>query len=173
LRTQWKREYDFDMYTELDIPDLLLALIAQAPAGFAIGLHIRYQTPALMFQTYPVAWLTEYSHEGLMMQDPLVLWGLTETGVLSWDVLADCDPAGVFPRARRHGLAHGVAVSLDRRGSRSIGGFARSDRDFTAAERETTRDLMTALHDATALTMPRSPETRQALRSLSVAFTQP
>jgi LuxR family transcriptional regulator, quorum-sensing system regulator SdiA len=161
------------MHTQLDIPDLLLALMEQAPAGFAIGLHIRYQTPALMFQTYPLDWLSEYSRDGLMMRDPTVVWGLANVGIKSWEALSDQDPAGVFERARRHGMAHGFAVSLDRGGSRSLGGFARGDRDFTPEEIETIQALMSALHGATASATPLAPETRETLRRLSVAFTQP
>ncbi|EYD77066.1 DNA-binding protein HTH domain protein-containing protein [Rubellimicrobium mesophilum DSM 19309] len=161
------------MHEKLDIPDLLLALMALAPAGFAIGLHVRYQTPTLMFQTYPVAWLAEYSHGGLVMQDPTIGWAAENRGMISWEELKDRDPAGVFERARAHGIVHGFAISLERGGSQSLASFARGDRDFTPEEKETTRALMLRLHEATASAMPLSPETREALRSLSVAFTQP
>jgi LuxR family transcriptional regulator, quorum-sensing system regulator SdiA len=161
------------MHEQLDIPDLLLALMEQAPAGFAIGLHVRYQTPSLMFQTYPVEWLTEYSREGLVVQDPTIAWAAAHRGTIPWEDLEDQDHGGVFARARRHGIAHGFAVSLERGGSHSLGSFTRGDRPFTPEETETCRALMTALHDATASASPLSPETREALRRLSVAFTQP
>ena len=161
------------MHEQLDIPDLLLALMEQAPAGFAIGLHVRYQTPSLMFQTYPVNWLTEYSHEGLVLHDPTITWAAGHLGLISWEELKDQDPAGVFEKARAHGILHGFAVSLERGGSRSLGSFARGDRAFAPEEMETSRALMTTLHDATASTSRLSPETREALRRLSVAFTQP
>ena len=161
------------MHPQLDIPDLLLAFMEQAPAGFAIGLHIRFHSPTLMFQTYPVAWLEEYSREGLMMQDPIVTWGMSTTGETSWDALKDLDPQGVLQRAREHGMIHGFAVSLTRGGSYSLAGFARSDRDFTPEERETIRALLARLHDSTGAGTQLAPETRGALRSLSVAFTQP
>ena len=161
------------MHEQLDIPDLLLALMEQAPAGFAIGLHVRYQAPTLMFQTYPAAWLEEYSRAGLVLQDPTIVWAAAHRGVVSWQDLKDQDPARVFVRARAHGIAHGFAVSLERGGSHSLASFTRGDRDFTPEEVEMIRALMIRLHDATASATPLAPETPEALRRLSVAFTQP
>lgn len=161
------------MDPQLDIPGLLALLMNQAPGGFAIGLHARYQTPALMFQTYPAAWLEEYSQDGLVIHDPTIAWAAAHRGVISWEDLKGRDPAGVFGKARRHGLVHGFALSLERGGSLSLGSFARPDRDYTAEEMRAIEATMAELHDATASAAPLSPATREALRSLSVAFTQP
>lgn len=161
------------MDPQLDIPGLLAVLMNQAPGGFAIGLHARYQTPALMFQTYPVAWLEQYSQEGLVIQDPTIAWAAAHRGVISWERLKDRDPGGVFEKARRHGLVHGFALSLERGGSLSLGSFARPDREYTAEEIQAIEATMADLHDGTASAAALSPATREALRSLSVAFTQP
>lgn len=145
----------------------------QSPAGFAVALHIRYQSPAYLFQTYPVAWLQEYSRDGLLMHDPTVAWALTQRGAVLWADLEDRDPAGVIARARGHGLLHGFTIGLEREGSLSMAGFARADRPFAPAELRGIGALVDRLHDATAQVAPLSPETREALRRLSVAFTQP
>lgn len=161
------------MSLQNDVPALLADLMARAPAGFAIGLHVRFQAPTYMFQTYPVAWLEEYSHKGLMMQDPTVAWGMANRGVIGWEALRQRDPAGLFDLARRHGLVHGFAVSLESRGSHSLGGFARTDRAFLPAEIEAIHGLVADLHDRTAETTSLPEATRSALRSLSVVYTQP
>lgn len=161
------------MNAQLDIPGLLSALMERAPAGFAIGLHIGYQGPTYLFQTYPVEWLEEYSRDGLVMKDPTVLWGMANRGLVPWDALREQDPAGIFDRARAHGLVHGFVISLERGGSLSVGSLARKDRPFAPEEMEEIRETVTQLHDSTAAAMVLSPETREALRHLSVAFTQP
>ncbi len=92
---------------------------------------------------------------------------------MPWDALKEHDPAGIFDRARAHGLAHGFVISLERGGSLSVGSLARRDRPFTPEEMEEIRELVTQLHDSTASAKILSAETREALRRLSVAFTQP
>lgn len=148
-------------------------LMETAPAGFALGLHVRYTTPTYMFQTYPRAWLEEYSREGFLMRDPTVAWAFENEGRITWAELSAQDEAGVLERAAAQGLLHGLTVSMVGGGSRSIGGFARPDRPFTAAEVAQIESSVTQLHDATASAQPLPEEVRENLRRLSVAFTHP
>jgi LuxR family transcriptional regulator len=161
------------MRTGTDIAPHIERLMETAPAGFALGLHVRYTTPTYMFQTYPRPWLEEYSREGFLMQDPTVAWAFGNEGHVTWAELAPQDEAGVLGRAAAMGLRHGVAMSVVRDGSRSIGGFARSDRPFTAAEIARVESSMVHLHDVTASVQPLPEEVRDELRRLSVAFTHP
>ena len=161
------------MDPELDIPKTLADLMESATAGFAIGLHIRFTTPAFMFQTYPKDWAEEYSREGLAVQDPTVTWGFSNEGHIDWKDLEPLDEAGVLARARKHGLVHGLTVSLLREGSRSIGSFARSDRSFTPAEIERIVSDMVKLHETSATIRSLPGEVRESLHRLSVAFTHP
>lgn len=155
------------------IPDLLAKLMELAPAGFAVGLHVRYLAPTYMFQTYPVEWLEEYSHQGFAMQDPTIAWALGNRGVIAWDYLRDRDAAGVFDRAREHGLVHGFSVSYESEGSLSAGSFVRGDRAFSPEEMDAVQGVLAELHRVTAPAPPLPDGTRDALRRLSVAFTQP
>lgn len=148
-------------------------LMEIAPAGFALGLHVRYTTPTYMFQTYPKAWLEEYSREGFLMQDPTVAWAFENAGHIDWAELSARDEGGVIVRAAAHGLRHGITVSVVRGGSRSIGGFARPDRPFTADEAGRIEAYMTQLHDITDSIQALPDEVRDELRRLSVAFTHP
>jgi len=47
-----------------------LALLA--PAGYSIGLHIRFTAPLFMFQTYDPVWLDHYTENGYVLRDPMV-----------------------------------------------------------------------------------------------------
>ena len=161
------------MSTDTVIAPHIEWLMETAPAGFALGLHVRYTTPTYMFQTYPKAWLEEYSREGFLMQDPMVAWAFSNEGHITWAELSAEDHAGVFRRAAAQGLRHGIAMSLVRDGSRSIGGFARPDRAFTVEETESIGSAMSQLHDATASVQSLPEEVRDDLRRLSVAFTHP
>ena len=40
------------------------------PGGFAIGLHISYNGPSFLFQTFPQAWIDYYASNGLHLTDP-------------------------------------------------------------------------------------------------------
>lgn len=161
------------MISEADIPKKLAVLAGIATAGYAVALHIRYQTPTYLFQTYPSDWREEYGREGLLLRDPTVAWAFANSGARSWSESAREDTEGVMARAAAHGLRHGVTISLRPGGSLSIGNFGRADRDFTAGEVEAMDRIMTELHEATASAGPLPAETREGLRRLSVAFTQP
>lgn len=161
------------MGAEDDLLTTLTDLMEVAPAGFAVGLHIRFTTPTFMFQTYPKSWVEEYSRDALLTKDPTVAWAFANTGRVGWADLAGSDTDGVFPRAAAHGLRHGLMVSLLRDGSRSLGGFARADRAFTPAEEERLEACLGRLHAATALTRTLPDDLRDALHRLSVAFTHP
>jgi LuxR family transcriptional regulator len=142
-----------------------------APAGFAIALHVRFTTPTYMFQTYPAAWIEEYTRSGFLMADPSLQWNFSNEGAMPWADLEAQDHAGLFARAAEHGLRHGMAVSLLSGGTRSMAGFARSDRPFEPAEVEELQARMAALHEATAsgAALPRQVETE--VQKLGIDFT--
>lgn len=161
------------MAPEADLLTTLGDLIEVSPAGFAVGLHIRFTTPTFMFQTYPREWVEEYSRKGLLARDPTVAWAFANTGRITWADLEPSDTDRVFPQAAEHGLRHGLMVSLLREGSRSLGGFARSDRPFQEDEAERIESLLCRLHTATASARTLPEDLREALHRLSVAFTHP
>ena len=154
------------------VPQLIGQIQALAPAGFAIAVHLRFTSANYMFQTYPTAWLDEYSRSGFLMRDPTIHWGSSHQGTIAWSELAAEDEAGLFVRAAEHGLRHGITVSLLRGGSRSIGGLARADRPFTAEEHRACEARMADLHDATASGEPLPPQMAAEFGRMGVDFTQ-
>lgn len=117
-----------------------------APKGYALGLHIRFASAHIMVQTYDPAWIEIYTGRGYMLCDPLVSWGFSTEGFVRWSELPFPDPHDVLGQARAFGLNYGIAVSCGPTSSRSIGGFAREEREFTDEEIATIVDIVRVLH---------------------------
>ncbi len=150
---------------------LLRELDQRSPAGFAIALHIRFTTPAYLFQTYPKRWMDHYSEHGMVVNDPTVHWGVQNLGRIRWSDLERIDSAGVLEAAKDFGLMNGITVALYRGGTRTIASFARADRDYEHLEMDELEDLLGQLHETTADLPKLSPADRRALRELSVRLT--
>lgn len=159
------------MTNRASIAALLHELDERSPSGFAIALHIRFTTPRYMFQTYAKRWLDQYNSMGMIRDDPVVRWGMQNTGRIRWVDLEAMDEMGVMERAKDFGLMNGVAIAFVISDSRSIGGFARADRDYNDAEIEELEDLLIQLHHATFGLSELSASDRQALTDLSIKLT--
>ncbi|TCM75071.1 autoinducer binding domain-containing protein [Rhodovulum steppense] len=146
------------------VAELLTALDQLCDTGFALAIHIRFTRPLLLYQSYAQEWSDFYSENGLMLTDPVVRWGIENTGVLIWDDPALDDPAGVVALARQHGLQNGVTISTGPRTSRTISGHTRSTGPFTADEIGRLKCLVATLHEVTegldALDCPEMDELR-------------
>ena len=151
------------------LPDLKTAF----PAGFAIALHIRFTSPAILLQAYAPDWIEAYNREGMVMQDPTVRWGLRNSGIIRWQELPDIDAAGehVLRAAAEHGLIHGFCVGVGQPGSRSVASFARQDRPATDTEMAAAHDTVAQLHAITTDGMMPSAEERTELARLSILLT--
>ncbi len=141
-------------------------LNALCDRGFALAVHIRLIRPTLLYQTYSAAWTEHYSMKGYMLTDPVVGWGLQQTGRVNWADLGDQDPAGVFRDAVQFGLTNGWTYSTGPASSRTISGCAKSGADFTDAERDEICGLVDAIHQATDGFEHFPAQVQQALRDL-------
>ncbi|WP_284162832.1 autoinducer binding domain-containing protein [Frigidibacter sp. SD6-1] len=150
---------------------LLRQLHGKSPGGFAIGLHIHYTTPRYFFQSYDREWFEIYSGRGLLVHDPIVRWGFSSEGTIRWSALADMDEMGVLKQAGDYGMRYGVAISVMRGNSRSIAGFARSDREMTDIEIAALHKDFRALHDETLGMLVLSPDIHETLRQMSIYLT--
>ena len=120
-----------------------------APAGYVLGLHIRYNSATLMFRTYPQEWMDVYTQNGYMQSDPLIVWGFSNQGSCRWSALNVPDPNEVLKQAREFDLNYGIAISCGLETSRTIGGFARTDREFTDQEKQDVHEIVLQLHRET------------------------
>ncbi len=127
----------------------LAQLTALAPKGYALGLHIRFAAAQIMVNTYDAKWVDLYTSRGYMLCDPLISWGFGSEGCVRWSSLNHPDPHNVMQQAAAYDLRFGVAVSYGPTASRSIGGFARSDREFDDAELAEIAEIVRRLHHLT------------------------
>ena len=142
-----------------------------APAGYVLGLHIRYNSATLMFRTYPQEWMNVYTQNGYMMTDPLVAWGVANQGCARWSALGVPDPNDVLKKAREYDLNYGVAVSCGLESSRTIGGFAKTDREFTDQEIQDVHEIVLHMHRETAPAVNLTVTQVEALRLLASGRT--
>ncbi|SES41768.1 transcriptional regulator, LuxR family [Tranquillimonas rosea] len=156
------------MTTDLSTSDGLRPGLARlgvlAPAGYALGLHFRFGLAHASFKTYPSAWIHLYSTRGYMLCDPLISWAFSSEGACRWSELPIPDPHDILEQAAEYGLRYGVAISFGPVSSRSIGGFARSDREFTAVEIAEITDIVENLHRAATPPDTLNDRQRHALR---------
>jgi len=118
----------------------------QAPSGYAIALHIEFNAPKLMFQTYPVAWINYYEENGFILNDPVVMWGFGAKGTCRWSEMEDLDTRGVLKTAKNYGMNFGFVSSIGTNNKHTIGGFARADREFTDAEISEITEILEMIH---------------------------
>lgn len=148
---------------------LLTQLHSASPAGFAIALHVRFTAPRYLFQSYAKEWLDTYSHEGLVLHDPVVRWGFGNEGAVRWSALED--PAGVLDRAAAHGLRYGAVIAFVHDASRTMAGFARGDRELSDNEIASLGSTLAELHDLTRSIEAFSPDVHRTLKQMSIYLT--
>ena len=146
--------------------DLLSQISKTCDTGFALAIHIRFTRPALLFRTYRQDWIEHYSEKGFMLSDPVVQWGLMNSGKVRWDDRSEQDPAGVLSDAKTFGLANGWTYSVGPAASRTISGHTKSGADFTPAEVATLQGLVQQAHDITEGIETFAPEVMDAMRLL-------
>ncbi|MDE9451096.1 autoinducer binding domain-containing protein [Aliiroseovarius sp. Z3] len=155
------------MVEDFGLDQGLAKLSDLAPKGYALGLHIRYASAHIMIQTYDPRWSQLYTEKGYMLADPMVFWGFGNEGTIRWSALNLPDPHGILSQAAGFGLKYGVAVSHGSTASRTIGGFARDDREFTDDEIEKIYELVVELHDRSTPPEQLTSAQRMALRLIA------
>jgi LuxR family transcriptional regulator, quorum-sensing system regulator SdiA len=151
--------------------DVRLATLTKlAPSGYALGLHIRFASALIMVQTYDPEWVEIYTDRGFLMADPLVFWAFAQEGAIRWSALNLPDPQNILSQATAFGLNFGVAISHGPNASRSIGGFARHDREFLDDEIVEISQLVTALHHETTPPEQLSTAQVEALRLIANGY---
>ncbi len=127
---------------------------ALATSGYHVALRVGFAFPKFERNTFPRAWVRQYTQRGYMLDDPITRWVYAESGVIRWSALPGPDPREVLAAARQHDLVFGAAVSVNpesKAGIRSYGSFARWDREFTDLELTELDELMRALHSSSFL----------------------
>lgn len=155
------------------ITALLETIEDLAPAGFAIAFHIRLTSSEFQFQTYPKAWMEVYSQNGYVLSDPTVSWAFSNEGYIRWSDLSDQDVLKIYEQSSAYGMKYGAAIGIEADDTRSIGGFARPDREYTDEEMQQLSDYIRQLHLLTASKTGMDDALRNELHDLSVKMTHP
>lgn len=155
------------MPEDLGLDQGLARLTDLSPKGYALGLHIRYASAHVMIQTYDPRWSQVYTEKGYMLADPMVFWGFGNEGTIRWSELDLPDPNGILIQASAFGLRYGAAVSHGETSSRTIGGFARDDREFTDGEITEIHNIVRELHRKATPPEQLTPAQRMALRLIA------
>lgn len=137
------------MFNKLVFDRELQTLGEFAPAGYFLGLHIRFTSPLMSFTTYDPAWTEHYTNNGYVLRDPMTAWGFCTTGSTRWSNKKIPDPFGIFKEAASYGLRYGVTISCGPISSRTIASLARADREFLDEEIDQIEQLVFRLHDIT------------------------
>jgi LuxR family transcriptional regulator len=143
----------------------LKSLKKLAPAGYSIGISIRFYAPLKVYYDYPKAWIEEYTENGYALVDPAVIWGITNEGIIEWDKNKLADEKEIFKKAAKHGMKYGITCSIKIDKKKTIASFARTDRRFTETEKELIRDSLERLHIAH---MPNENLTTEELDTLDL-----
>ncbi len=120
-----------------------------APEGYFVGLHIRFATPLMDFNTYPQDWLDHYTEQAYALRDPIIAWGFGQIGAARWSNLGIPDTFEILSEAAAYGLKYGAAISHGAISSRTICGVARSDREYSDDEIIEIHNIVQRLHDLT------------------------
>ncbi|HHW35081.1 LuxR family transcriptional regulator [Paracoccus solventivorans] len=155
------------MSLRAEITATLSRLQKLAQSGYSIGLHIRFTSPIMMFQTYPEAWAEHYTANAFALRDPTIAWGFSTTGTVRWSAMPIPDPFGIMADAGRHGLTFGLTVSCGPIKSRTIASFAHGTREFTDDEIEAISALVRRLHDITEPPESLTKAQQEALRCIA------
>ncbi|MDA5093284.1 autoinducer binding domain-containing protein [Aliiroseovarius sp. KMU-50] len=145
----------------------LSRLTELSPKGYALGLHIRYASAHVMIQTYDTGWSETYTEKGYMLGDPTVFWGFSNEGAVRWSEVDLPDPHGILEQAAAHGLSYGLTVSHGPTSSRTIAGFARSDREFNNGEIAQIKEIVAELHENSTPPEKLTSAQRMALRLIA------
>ncbi len=146
------------------IDDLLESLGEIAPAGYYLGLHVRFVAPLMIFQTYSPDWTDHYTRNAYTLRDPIVAWGMARTGATRWSDEAVPDPFGILKEAARFGLCYGVCVACGPTTSRTIASASHPDREFTDEEIAEISGIVLHLHTETEPPYNLTPAETEALR---------
>lgn len=154
------------------IDHLLNELSHFAPEGYFVGLHIRFASPLLLFQTYNQAWIDHYTNNAYAMRDPMVAWGFSRKGASRWSEITLPDPFGILREAASFGLKYGCVFSCGEMSSRTIAGTARADREYTDDEMAQISTIVTQLHQRTEPPTALTQAQIEALRLIAAGDRQ-
>lgn len=124
------------------------ALADLAPAGFFLGLHVRFIFPTIRVSTLPKSWIERHTRKPFFLDAPASRWSLENNGAIRWSALADHDPLKSTSLMGEHDPPYGGVVAHHAADDlRSYGLFFRGDREYLDVELAHLFELVVEHHD--------------------------
>jgi len=158
------------MKTTAKIQKLLEEFSLLAPAGFSLAMRVEFTTPAFLFHTFSQKWSDIYAENGYMLKDPVVHWGLQNSGTIRWSEITPYDSA-FFDHAADHGLVFGCTCASDTTQFPSFASFARNDREYADDEIAQLNALFLELDQVLNNLDFGTASVRDELRKLAASFS--
>lgn len=144
-----------------------------APAGCYVALRVGFYAPEAELNSFSSDWIDHYTLSGHALADPLLLWCHQNEGYARWSDITGLGIADVLHDYRSFGYRFGSVVSIPATVSmrrRSLGIFARSDREFHALEMDEINEALQKMH--TYAPNPMTKAQLEALRLYSQGYLQ-
>ncbi len=144
-----------------------------APAGCYVALRVGFYAPESELNLFSNDWIDHYTLSGHALSDPLLLWCQRNEGFTRWSDIDNFGPADILRDYRSFGYRFGSVVSIPATPSmrkRSLGIFARADREPFEMEMHKIRKILYELHSYEP--KPVTKAQLDALRLYSQGFLQ-
>ena len=138
-----------ELQNVMNFKDFRNRLTELAPAGCYVALRVGFYAPEDELNLFSTDWIDHYTLSGHALSDPLLLWCQKNDGYTRWSDVESSGFAGVLSDYWSFGYNFGCVVSI--RGTtsmrkRSLGIFARSDREPNQIEMDEIKKILYKLH---------------------------
>ncbi|OOY06701.1 autoinducer binding domain-containing protein [Thioclava sp. F28-4] len=123
----------------------------RAPAGCYIALRAGFFAPEAELNLFPADWINHYTFSGLALADPLLRWCQENSGYARWKDIDSFVGTDFMRDYRKFGFEFGSVVSIhgtEEMPKRSLGIFARADRELHVSEMEEIETVLARIHAA-------------------------
>ncbi len=120
-----------------------------APAGCYVALRVGFYAPEAELNLFATDWIDHYTLSGHALADPLLLWCQKNEGYTRWSDIGHLGLPDVLHDYRSFGYRYGSVVSIKGTSTlrkRSLGIFARTDRELLEAEMDEISKIVYKLH---------------------------
>ncbi|AQS47322.1 hypothetical protein BMG03_05575 [Thioclava nitratireducens] len=120
-----------------------------APAGCYVALRAGFFAPEAELNLFPPEWINHYTFSGLALADPLLRWCQENSGYARWGEIDSFVGTSFMRDYRSFGFEFGGVVSIhgtQEMPKRSLGIFARSDRELRVSEMKEIERVLSRIH---------------------------
>ncbi|MEX1662149.1 autoinducer binding domain-containing protein [Thioclava sp. 15-R06ZXC-3] len=136
--------------TAMNLTDFQCLFADLAPAGCYVALRVGFYAPEAEMNLFSKDWIDHYTLSGHALADPFLLWCQKNSGYARWSDFESLGSTKVMNDYRSFGFRFGGVFSIWGSPSspkRSLGIFARNDREFHAFEMNEISETLTKIHD--------------------------